>query len=88
MSRLRRKIRFDGWYTQDFIASHVCNTLKGTWRNSSGCWEEEYLRVWYQEDEDKTYVHFPCDYCYTWEGNVAETISQKIRLFIRRLKWA
>jgi hypothetical protein len=86
MTVRKRNIRFKNWYSQDYIAGYICYTLGGTWRNSSGCWDGNSLHVWYQEDENKTYVHFSCDYCYTWEGDVVKDISQKIKSFIRRIE--
>jgi hypothetical protein len=86
MSEKKRKIRFKDWYDQERIAGSVRNTLDGTWRNSSGCWNEDCLHIWYRGSENKTYVHFPCGYCYTWEGDVVKTIIQRIKSFIRRIK--
>jgi hypothetical protein len=79
------KIPFDNWCDEDYIAGYVRNVLKGVWRNSSGCWSENYVRVWYRETENKTFAHFPSDPCYTWEGNVVREVSRKIRSFINRL---
>jgi hypothetical protein len=86
MSERQRKIWFKDWYDQDIISAYVSNILEGTWRNSSGCWDKNCLHIWYRGNENKTYVHFPCDYCYTWEGDVVKTISQKIKSFIRGIK--
>lgn len=81
-----RKIRFKDIYDQYYIDYYVRKELNGVWRNSSGCWDEKCLHIWHQESENKTYVHFPCGYCYMWEGNVVKTISQKLKSFIRRIK--
>jgi hypothetical protein len=80
------KIRFKD--TNDemyYIDPYVASRLKGTSRNSSGCWVGKYLKIWYQEDENKTYIHFPSDRCYTWKGNVVKEMSKKIKEFIRIL---
>jgi hypothetical protein len=78
-------ITFKNNYDEEYISYYVRNELKGTWLNSSGCWTENYLRLWYREDENTTYIHFPCDHCYTWKGNVVKDISKKVKAFIRRI---
>jgi hypothetical protein len=80
------KISFKDVSDEVCISFYVRNELKGTWLNSSGCWAEKCLKLWYREDKNTTYIHFPCDYCYTWEGNVVKDISKKVKTFIRRIK--
>lgn len=79
------KVKFKDAYDEERISWYVRNELKGTWLNSSGCWPQKYLKLWYREDENRTYAHFPCDHCYTWEGNGVKDISKKIKAFIRRI---
>lgn len=86
MGAKKIKVRFKDWCDEDLIAYYVRNELKGVWRNSSGCWDKKCLHIWYQEDENRTHIHFPCGYCYTWEGDVVKTISEKIKSFIRRMR--
>jgi hypothetical protein len=78
------KIRFKDANDEEYLAYFVFNKLKGTSRNSSGCWEGNYFKLWYLEDENKTYIHFPSDPCYTWEGNVVKEIAKQMKEFIRK----
>jgi hypothetical protein len=67
------------------MTPYIFVKLKGTFRNSSGCWEGKYLKIWYQEDENKTYIHFPSDPCFTWEGNVVKEITKQMKECIQKL---
>jgi hypothetical protein len=81
-----RKIRFKRWFHEKYIEWYVRNELNGAWRNSSGCWNGNYIKLWYREDEDTTYLHFPGDPCYTWKGDVVESVLRDVKSLTRRLK--
>jgi hypothetical protein len=86
MRKRAARIRFRSYFDQGHIERYVRQELGGLWRNSSGCWDGNYLKLWYDGMSAMTYVHFPCDACYAWEGDVTKDTSKKIKAFIRRLR--
>jgi|LSQA01.1.fsa_nt_gi hypothetical protein len=75
-------IWFENWWSQDNLSEYCRLSLEGKWKNSSGCWDETYIKIWYNKHNDTTFVHFPRDDCFTWEHNQVSKIENDLRVFI------